>query len=301
MRFSGHETFACRYAWIPKALHAVTDNPDLFSDEDAAMVELGVGKNMVRSIRFWIEAAGMAKPSERKGIAPTVLGTKIFLRHGHDRFLEDITTLWLIHWNICTNSDPLLAWDFMFNRWQDPDFTESRASTALVREVVSSHRKVSTVTLEQHLQVFLHSYLRTGSRKGEVSEDNLDCPLTELELLVRIGERDHDESGGKREGVYAFRRDDKASITPGLFAYCVNDFWQKRFANEKTLAARTLVTAHGSPGQIFKIPEQDIFVRLAELGHTTKGAISFNDSEALPQLRRPSAIPSESLLAGAYG
>jgi epsilon-lactone hydrolase len=54
MKFSGHETFACRYAWLPKALQAVESNPRIFSDEDQAMVELGVGKNMVRSIRFWV-------------------------------------------------------------------------------------------------------------------------------------------------------------------------------------------------------------------------------------------------------
>jgi Protein of unknown function (DUF4007) len=301
MRFSGHETFACRYAWIPKALHAVTDDPQIFSDEDTAMVVLGVGKNMVRSIRFWIEAAGMASPSERTAIAPTPIGARIFLENGHDQFMEDMTTLWLIHWNISTNRDPLLAWHFMLNRWQEPDFTESRAAAALKREVDSQDRKGSAVTLLQHLQIFVHSYLPTRGHKGEVSEDNLDCPLTELELLVKVGERERGDSGGKRESVYAFRRDDKLSITPGLFAYCVNDFWHKQYPNEKTLSARTIITGPGSPGQVFKIPEQDIFARLADLDHTTGGAIRFNESDALPQVRRPSAIPEDALLSQAYG
>jgi hypothetical protein len=72
MKFSGHETFACRYAWLPKALQAIQSDPRVFADDDEAIVELGVGKNMVRSIRFWVEASGMAKPAQQ-GLEPTKL------------------------------------------------------------------------------------------------------------------------------------------------------------------------------------------------------------------------------------
>lgn len=83
VRFSGHETFACRYAWLPKALQAIQNDPRVFADEDQAIVELGVGKNMVRSIRFWVEATGMAKPA-RDGLEPTKLGLRIFGTKGWD-------------------------------------------------------------------------------------------------------------------------------------------------------------------------------------------------------------------------
>ena len=63
-KYSGHGTFPCRYAWLPKAVLALKANPNLFSDVDEAMVELGVGKQMVRAIRFWVEAAKIA---EKKG------------------------------------------------------------------------------------------------------------------------------------------------------------------------------------------------------------------------------------------
>lgn len=51
-RFSGHETFACRYSWLPKAFAELSSSPLLFTNEENAMVRLGVGKNMVKSIRF---------------------------------------------------------------------------------------------------------------------------------------------------------------------------------------------------------------------------------------------------------
>jgi hypothetical protein len=48
-RVSGHESFPCRYTWLPKTVRGLKNNPRLFADEDQAMVDLGLGKNMVRS------------------------------------------------------------------------------------------------------------------------------------------------------------------------------------------------------------------------------------------------------------
>ena len=58
--FSRHETFVLRYGWLKKAFDGVTGDPAVFSREDA-IVNLGVGKNMVRSIRHWALVAGILK------------------------------------------------------------------------------------------------------------------------------------------------------------------------------------------------------------------------------------------------
>lgn len=55
-RFSGHESFPCRYGWLPKIYEAVTTSPDQLTNDDLATQSLGIGRNMVRSIRFWGEA-----------------------------------------------------------------------------------------------------------------------------------------------------------------------------------------------------------------------------------------------------
>ncbi|MCX6902420.1 MAG: DUF4007 family protein [Verrucomicrobia bacterium] len=54
-RISGHESFPCRYTWLPKAVQGLSREPKLFADEQKAMVDLGLGKNMVRSVRFWAQ------------------------------------------------------------------------------------------------------------------------------------------------------------------------------------------------------------------------------------------------------
>lgn len=301
-RISGHESFPCRYTWLPKAVRGLDAEPLLFADEERAMVDLGVGKNMVRSIRFWSLATGMAVV-ESKGAAPvlTDLAVSLLGKRGLDPFLEDRRTLWLLHWNLSTNAQtPLLAWDYFLNRWQEPEMTPSMAMKAL-EKVISGHgNRASRATLEQHFNTFLHTYVPTRGRKGNVQEDNLDCPLVELQLIIKAGDREIDRSSGKREAIYVFRREEKLDITPELFVYCLNDFWQKRHANEATLPLRDVAHGYGSPGQIFKLAEEDIRARVEDLNQRSEGLFSYAESENLQQIRRTGQAKPLNLLKAIY-
>lgn len=301
-RISGHESFPCRYAWLPKVVRNLAKNPSLFSEEDKAMVVLGVGKNMVRSMRFWAHASGVVTSARGSGYALTEFGISILGDKGIDPFLEDIRTLWLLHWNLATATDePLLAWDFLLNEWQEPEFTPSSALAALQHEADrSSDKPHSPATLDQHFQTFLHTYVPTRGRKGEVQEDNLDCPLVELELIKKIGERESSQNLGRREPIYTFRREEKPEITSGLFLFCLNDFWSKRHGNEQTLSLRHVAYGKGSPGQIFKLPEEDIRARLDSLKEWTGGDYSYEESANLQRLFRKTERNAGQLLRGVY-
>jgi hypothetical protein len=301
-RISGHETFPCRYTWLPKAVRGLRENPKLFSGEADAMVRLGVGKNMVRSIRFWSQVAGIATVVTKDGgHSLTDLGKVLLGERGLDPFLEDISTLWLIHWNLSTNiENPLLAWDYLLNRWQEHEFVPSAVLKALQKEAEKQDDRLSMVTLEQHFDVFLHTYVPTRGRKGEVQEDNLDCPLVELELIITVGERELDRSSGKRETIYGFRREEKPDITPELFVYCLNAFWEKRHATESTLTLREVAYGHGSPGQIFKLPEEDIRTRVDALARQTNGLFKYNETASQQQILKTGNRDSIELLKQIY-
>jgi hypothetical protein len=285
-KFSGHETFPCRYAWLPKAFSALNQDPKIFSDEEQAMVLLGVGKNMVKAIRFWVQVTGIAKPCvEGGGYEPTDFGRAILGNDGHDPFLEDKRTLWLIHWNISTlPDDPLFAWDYLLNRWQQPEISRTEILRIFEQEAMAMERRLSPVTLAQHFDTFLHTYVPTRSRKGDIQEDNLDCPLVELELIQKVGERDM--GSGRREPLYAFRRESKPDITPPLFIYCLQDFWSKWRNTEKTLTFRDVAIAYNSPGQIFKLPEWDIRERLDAMGAKSEEAFHYHESAAQQHISR---------------
>ena len=277
-------------------------NAQLFTDDAKAMVDLGVGKNMVRSIRFWAQVAGVVT-TESRGANQTVsdLGRALLGERGLDPYLEDIRTLWLLHWNLSTEAkNPLLAWDFLLNRYQEPELVPSVVARALHKEALRHDEGLSLVTIEQHWDTFLHTYSPTRGRKGDVQEDNLDCPLVELELITRVGERPGDKNQGRAEAVYAFRREEKPDITPELFIYALNDFWNKRHASDLTLSFRDVAHGHGSPGQIFKLPEDDVRVRVEKLAQQTKNCFEYAESANLQQVRRKGPRASIELLDDVY-
>jgi Protein of unknown function (DUF4007) len=302
-RFSGHETFPCRYAWLPKALGAIQRDPEIFSNEDRAIADLGVGKNMVRAIRFWVEVTGVAELSRRVGFTITPVGELLLGRNGLDRFLEDRRTLWLLHWSLLSRvEEPLFAWDYLINRWAHPDINRTEVLRTFEQEAKRIDRKLSRVTLEQHFDVFLHTYTPTRGRKREFQEDNLDCPLVELELIERIGERRVGDGVGRHEPIYAFRREAKADITPELFSYCLFDYWSKRKPNEATLTFRDVSVAHGSIGQVFKLPEMDVRERLERLRDDSGGLFTYQESASIQRVICPDRleISGLDLLAAVY-
>lgn len=300
-RFSGHETFPCRYAWLPKAYRTLRRDKDAFADEERAMVSLGVGKNMVRAIRFWVQATSVAEIAKPSGYAITEFGRALLDGEaGFDPFLEDRRTLWLLHWMLSTHVDePLFAWDYLLNRWSHPEITRTAALREFAHEAKRLGRKLSLVTLEQHFDTFLHTYIPTRSAKGEIQEDNLDCPLVELEFIQRVGERD-DAGKGRREPVLSFRREAKGDITPELFAYCLDDFWRRRRVTEQTLTFRDVSVAHGGPGQIFKLPEWDIRQRLDALENDTRGAFKYEETAALQRVIRKKEVAPQQFLAAIF-
>ena len=301
-RFTGHETFPCRYPWIPKAVTALREkeNSDLFTDIDKAIVRLGVGKQMARAIKFWVEAAKFVKKQEKGDFEITQLGEKLLGEKGHDPYLEDIQTLWLIHWNFSTHhKSPIFAWDFLMNQWQEPEIFPPSVIQRFKKESDSKGRNLSWATLKQHFNIFLHTYVPTQGKKAVVLEDNLDCPLIELELIRKIGERVSDIDG-KREPIYAFNREPKPQISQQLFLYCLNDFWETYHSEDKSLQFHQITSGHGSPGQIFKFSEVEIRTRLEDIKELTDGVMSFRESVNQRSIEKKEKIKSEYLFDAIY-
>ncbi|NOU36262.1 MAG: DUF4007 family protein [Kiritimatiellaceae bacterium] len=282
-KFSGHETFAFRYAWLPKAYQAVKFDDKIFSDEDRAMVELGVGKNMVRSIRFWATLLGIIEPDGENSLQVTPFSTMLLdPDRGLDPYLEDIQTLWLLHWRLSAAAEPLYVWHYLLNRWQESEMAGAVIVPMIRRELGEEH-KLSANSLDSLVKVFFHTYVPTRGHKNKVVEDNLDCPLVQLRLIEYGGERDL--SSGRKEPIYAFRRGEKPEISQALFLYCLNDYWRKTSPDETTLSFSQITSSEGSPGQVFKLTDDDIQARLAGLTDDSEYFV-FTDSSTSRSLKR---------------
>lgn len=201
--FSGHESFPCKTLWLKKGYDFVVAGNDFNSP--GAVVELGVGKNMVASIRFWLKAFGITENDKI-----TWLGDYLFDEsNGKDKYLEDIATLWLLHFNLVFSEESTLYKMFFCG--------VQRERTHFEREQVLTYVKLRMVevnkmtlfnanTVKKDIGVLLQNYALP--RKAQSNED-FSSLLIDLDLIRQSSE-------GKG---YYFNVDGKRKVTKEIFLY----------------------------------------------------------------------------------
>jgi hypothetical protein len=290
--FSGHETFPFRYPWLKKGFDAVREDAGVFLRDDA-ITTLGVGKNMVRSIRHWCLTAGVLAEKRDGGTAlrPTDLGRLLFADDGLDPYLEDPATLWLLHWQIASNRSRATTWFWTFSHFHEPEFTREALTSALFRWTQAlPGKQVAESSLKRDVEVFLRTYVPSRQSRGDLAEDSLDSPLVELGLITQSG-------GGQS---YCFRRGVQRGLPDGILLYALVCFWEAFSPTARTLALHDLAQQPGSPGRLFKIDESALVERMDGIEKQTGGALSYGETAGLRQLYRRQLLDANEILTGAY-
>ena len=184
IRLKGHEKFHLREGWIAKGLYGVSANPRVFSGSDGTD-QLGVGTNMVKSIKYWMLAMGLIKEGQKNGAELTDLG-KMILKY--DPFLEDDLSLWLLHSYIAKNNFRSTVWYLFFNKCQAEEFTKEELYTVLRKELISYAETDSfpESSLKDDIDVLLNMYSK--DTKNDDPEDKNKCPLASLKLIKKEGD-----------------------------------------------------------------------------------------------------------------
>lgn len=246
-RFSGHESFVCRYGWLPKAYQAVAVDPELLRDEERAMHTLGIGRNMLKSLQFWCEATGVLIPVPGQGHQAGPIGrTLLDLEHGWDPHLESLEALWLLHWRLCSSAG-LAAWSEVFGEGRLVRFDRQRLIAALAQRAESAARPLAPSTLEQHASIFLQTYYQ-AERSGD---DTSWSPLQDLSLLRAAKEED---------GRIIFSTDLRAPIGLSLrvFAIALIAFVAHDSQGTASVDFQRLLKGAQSPGVIFRLDEHQL-------------------------------------------
>ena len=281
-KFAGHETFTLRYGWLKKAVDATGERPDIFQQDDA-LVTLGVGKNMVRSIRHWGLVTGILEeskdvPNNRgRSIRPSALGELLFGPRGLDPYLEEAGTLWLIHWQLAGIPDGPTTWFWVFNHLPESEFTKQKLLADLVELAdQAGWNRVADSSLRRDIDCFLRTYVSSRTIRTVVLEETLDCPLAELGLIQEL-ETNH---------VYGFARGEHASLPLPVFAYALLTYWERTAAERNALTFDEVAYRPGSPGRVFKLSEDALSEYLDCMETCTEGAISYGVTAGLRQLYR---------------
>jgi hypothetical protein len=238
-----HGSFQLRYGWITKGIQAIQAKKDkkitdVFTADDAT-INLGVGKNMVVAIRYWLTAT---KRINDKSI--TDFGDFI---NEKDAYLEDDASLWLLHLTLAQNKKTANSIYWLFNHFYQNEFTAEEAGNAFLSYARENNWKGSEKTLRMDIQVILRMYAPHKSAKTQI-EDMLESPLSLLGLIQYF------------DGKYHFSFESK-DIPIEVIIHNINE----KFQNDKTVAVQDLMYGDNAFAPALKIREDELIAILERI------------------------------------
>ncbi|MDG3043128.1 DUF4007 family protein [Roseicyclus marinus] len=187
MKFGGHETFFLRPGWLTKGLLYVNETENVVWNSDAASDSMGVGRNMSKSIGWWLNLTGLAhRPGRGEVIQLTPLGEAVLEK---DPYFTETATWWFLHLVISLKSDEdVFTW--FFQKGREDRFTKDTLHGELIRYLEETGQKVPALkSLDRDIAVLHQSYARSvPAALDSDPEDNLDCPFRRLGLLIHRSE-----------------------------------------------------------------------------------------------------------------
>ena len=203
MRFSGHDTFACRTTWLFKGIDFLNSRRDSDNQIDITRlnghlptIDLGVGKNMVNAIKHWLLAFGIVDTDENDfGELAQLIYADGDDDNNLDAFIEDKFTLWVLHHEICTRQYASIFHYFFkeyFKRKSTRTFSEAEFVGALASYIKGEGEKLPSLkSLSSDFRCLIDTYCIKKSKKATL-EDNYTTLLTELDLIKRTEFRSGD-------------------------------------------------------------------------------------------------------------
>jgi len=262
-KFSGHQTFAFRYGWLEKGYSYIAAGHQ-FTDNDA-IVELGVGKNMVASIKYWCELTGILEDGKVSRFGANLLNQ----REGWDPFLEDQASWWLLHWQLITNPTYQTAGTAIFSHLRKPEFSKQDVAEAVLRLIASSKKAPTDSVIMRDVDCYIRSYCGTRRfEKRKPGEESFECPLQDLNLIQPMSEGD----------LYRFSIGAKASLPAEVVGYAICEYLGKE--NKNAMTIQRVLYKENSPGQVFMLDENSLIEAIQELHECPRWGAQFDFTES---------------------
>ena len=277
--FSGHESFPCKTLWLKKGYDFVVHDKDFNNPE--AVIDLGVGKNMVASIRYWLKVFGLCQNDQ-----PTWIGNYLFNdENGRDPYMEDLATLWILHFHLVFNQDATL-YNLFFCGYQ-------KGHTQFEREQIVTYVKLNMIeankqtvfnenTVKKDVSVLIQNYALP--RKYQSNED-FSSLLIDLDLI-----RQNTEGKG-----YYVNIDGKRKVAKEIFMYAL--LVLKEQEGDNTISYDTV---QDKVGLTFCMQDYETIEMLKLLANEYSDYISYNDNAGIRMIQFTQNLGKEQVLNDYY-
>lgn len=277
--FSGHDSFHCRQLWLKKGYDFVKLGKN-FNDEDS-VIQLGVGKNMVSSIRFWLKAFNII---DNKDI-PTEFGERLFNNeNGYDPFLEDDASLWLLHYQL-VKSGYASIYTLVFNEFRKEKlFFKKENFVSYIKRIGESNSEMNLNenTLAKDFSVFINLFKNEPESKD--IEDSFSGILSDLELLhkiVKVVEKDTVKGKVKeKEEFFYIENQERDNLPEAVILYAILD--NSNYGN--SISLNSLEFDWNSPGSIFALNRSGLMNKISGIV-SDFNEVTFTDHAGIKELQ----------------
>ncbi|SMD42428.1 Protein of unknown function [Aquiflexum balticum DSM 16537] len=279
LSFTGHETFHCRSFWLKKGVDFLEDKGDFSADD--SVLKLGVGKNMVASIHFWLKAFGVK--DEDGNVSE--LANRIFAPGGWDEFLEYPGSLWIWQYHL-VNLGKASIYRLFFKEFRKlqrrNQFQISQLEQFLRR---NTDGKVAEKTLQNDVKVFVKMYL-VEERAGKGIEDDLSSMFVELNLISQV-------PVSTNEKTYQLRVDHQKEIPSLVFLYCILD----SFPNRESISMEEIID---QAGDALVCTNEGVERHVGNLCELFPGQITFKEDAGRKEVQIDTSLDKWEILKSYY-
>ncbi|MGV3530568.1 MAG: DUF4007 family protein [Flavisolibacter sp.] len=285
--FSGHESFTCKQFWLKKVYDFVAQKRQ-FNDE-VTVVTLGVGKNMVASLRYWGKAFYILDDDDQ--ITP--LANLVFDDDGYDPYLEDFGTIWLLHYNLVKTGKASI-YNLVFNEFRKErnDFTKDQLHGFLKRKCLEISPYVyNTNTINTDINVFFRNYVKPHRDDKVEVEDDFSGVMMDLDL-IKVYKQQSDQGTVTR---YKIDPQERIDLPNEILLYTILD----NYGDQRTIGFRELLTGMNSPGAVFALTADGLYSKLTSLTQQYRDLI-FTETAGNQVLQIKGNLLKQSVLNGYY-
>jgi hypothetical protein len=192
MKFRAHDTFYIRKGWLYKGLKNIEKKGNIFTDKQSNAGDvLGMGVNMVKALRYWLQAVDLTEETKSvyKSQSLTKFGQLVW---ENDKYIEELGTLWLLHYKLAINQKLATAWEYFFNDFNFNEFTKEDFVSSIGNYIKMKGETLPAISsLESDFDCIISTYVsRYKMNPGKViPENNIDCPFGELGLIDIVNKR----------------------------------------------------------------------------------------------------------------
>lgn len=156
-----HSSFYMRSGWGTKILQAVKNESHIFSptNEQLAVDNLGLGRIMIKALRYWSVAMGLTNEQKDQGGIYQEKMPLFDLIYNNDLYFQKQGSLLLLHRNLALNKEMATAWYWFFNEWTSSSANKDEFTSAFHSYLAVNGMTIKKNAVDKEFNCFRSTYV----------------------------------------------------------------------------------------------------------------------------------------------